>query len=82
MKKKLTNKQYDVLKAITLYVLPFLGFILTMTTLVVDTFDIPNGAQIVALVTGFNAAFGVFIAKISANYAKEHNIQNEEEIEE
>lgn len=71
----MSNKTYDLLKKVAMYVLPALAtFIIT----VFKIWNIPFGEEIGATITALDTALGVVLGISSSNYKK----SNEESLEE
>lgn len=64
---KLSNKVYDVLKWIALYLLPALG---TLYFALSGIWGLPYGEQIVGTITAADTFLGVLLGISSANYKK------------
>ena len=65
---RLTNKMYDCLKWIAMYLLPALG---TLYFALSSIWGLPYGEQIVGTVTAVDTFLGVILGISSANYNKE-----------
>lgn len=63
----MSNKTYDILKKIAMYVLPALA---TFVITVFKIWGIPYGEQIGATITAIDTALGVILGISSANYNK------------
>ena len=64
----MSNKLYDVLKWIAMYLLPALG---TLYFALAGIWGFPYGEQILATLTGLNAALGAVVKYYKARYDKE-----------
>lgn len=64
---KLSNKVYDILKWIALYLLPALG---TLYFALSGIWGLPYGEQIVGTITAADTFLGVLLGISSANYKK------------
>lgn len=65
---KMSNKVYDVLKWIAMYLLPALG---TLYFALSGIWGFPYGEEIVGTVTAIDTCLGVILGISSANYNKE-----------
>lgn len=65
---KLSNKVYDILKWIALYLLPALG---TLYFALSGIWGLPYGEQIVGTITAADTFLGVLLGISSASYKKE-----------
>ena len=65
---KMSNKVYDVLKWIAMYLLPALG---TLYFALSGIWGLPYGEQIVGTVTAVDTCLGVILGISSAKYNKE-----------
>ncbi len=65
---KMSNKVYDVLKWIAMYLLPALG---TLYFALSGIWGFPYGEEIVGTVTAIDTCLGVVLGISSANYNKE-----------
>ena len=65
---KLSNKTYDILKWIALYLLPALG---TLYFALSGIWGLPYGEQIVGTITAADTFLGVLLGISSATYKKE-----------
>ena len=65
---KLTNKTYDVLKWIAMYLLPALG---TLYFALASIWNFPYGEQIVGTITAFDTFLGVILGISTAQYNKD-----------
>lgn len=65
---KLSNKVYDVLKWIALYLLPALG---TLYFALSGIWGLPYGEQIVGTITAADTFLGVLLGISNAGYKKE-----------
>ena len=65
---KLSNKVYDVLKWIALYLLPALG---TLYFALSGIWGLPYGEQVVGTITAADTFLGVLLGISSAAYKKE-----------
>jgi hypothetical protein len=66
----MSNKTYDTLKKIALYVLPAIA---TFVITVFKIWNIPYGEEIGATITAIDTALGVILGISSANYSKKEN---------
>lgn len=64
---KLSNKVYDVLKWIAMYLLPGLG---TLYFALAGTWGLPYGEEVVGTITAVDTFLGVLLGISSANYNK------------
>lgn len=64
---KLSNKTYDVLKWIALYLLPALG---TLYFALSGIWGLPYGEQVVGTITAADTFLGVLLGISSASYKK------------
>lgn len=64
---KLSNKVYDILKWIALYLLPALG---TLYFALSGIWGLPYGEQVVGTITAADTFLGVLLGISSANYKK------------
>lgn len=64
---KLSNKAYDVLKWIAMYLLPALG---TLYFAVASIWGFPYGEEVVGTITAVDAFLGVVLGISTANYNK------------
>lgn len=64
---KLSNKVYDILKWIALYLLPALG---TLYFALSGIWGIPYGEQVVGTITAADTFLGVLLGISSASYKK------------
>lgn len=65
---KLTNKTYDILKWIALYLLPALG---TLYFALAGIWHFPYGEEIVGTITAVDTFLGVLLGISSSQYKKE-----------
>lgn len=65
---KLSNKTYDVMKWIAMYLLPALG---TLYFALAGIWGLPYGEQIVGTITAIDTFLGVILGISNANYKKE-----------
>ncbi len=70
MNINLSNKTYDILKWIALYLLPALG---TLYFAVASIWGLPYGEQIVGTITAVDTFLGVILGISSVNYNSERN---------
>ena len=68
MNVKLSNKTYDILKWIALYLLPALG---TLYFALAGIWNFPYGEQIVGTITAVDTFLGVILGISSAQYNRE-----------
>lgn len=66
----MSNKTYDTLKKIAMYVLPAIA---TLIITVFKIWNIPYGEEIGATITAIDTALGVILGISSANYSKKEN---------
>jgi hypothetical protein len=66
----MSNKTYDTLKKIAMYVLPAIA---TLVITVFKIWNIPYGEEIGATITAIDTALGVMLGISSANYSKKEN---------
>lgn len=66
----MSNKTYDTLKKIAMYVLPATA---TFVITVFKIWNIPYGEEIGATITAIDTALGVILGISSANYSKKEN---------
>lgn len=66
----MSNKTYDTLKKIAMYVLPAIA---TFVITVFKIWNIPYGEEIGATITAIDTALGVILGISSANYSKKGN---------
>ena len=64
---KLSNKVYDVLKWIAMYLLPALG---TLYFALAGIWNFPYGEQVVGTITAIDAFLGAILGLSSATYYK------------
>ena len=67
---KLTNKVYDILRWIAMYLLPALG---TLYFALAGIWGLPYGEEIVGTITAIDTFLGVILGISSAKYKKEGN---------
>ncbi len=72
----LSNKTYDVLKWIALYLLPALG---TLYFALAGIWAFPYGEEIVGTITAIDTFLGVLLGISTAQYNKENSKENAEE---
>ena len=65
----MSNKTYDVLKWIAMYLLPAVG---TLYFALAGIWNLPNGEQIVGTITAIDTFLGVILGISSAQYSKEN----------
>lgn len=68
---KISNKTYDIIKKISLLILPLTTFIAAL----VDIWGIPYGSQIVATLAAADAFAGVIVSILAADYKKKTAIR-------
>lgn len=68
---KISNKVYDWLKYIALYVLPALG---TLYFALSGIWGLPHGEQIVGTITAIDTFLGVLLGVSSAQYNKDKTL--------
>lgn len=66
----MSNKTYDTLKKIAMYVLPAIA---TFVITVFKIWNIPYGEELGATITAIDTALGVILGISSANYSKKEN---------
>lgn len=66
----MSNKTYDTLKKIAMYVLPAIA---TLVITVFKIWNIPYGEEIGATITAIDTALGIILGISSANYSKKEN---------
>lgn len=66
----MSNKTYDTLKKIAMYVLPAIA---TFVITVFKIWNIPYGEEIGATITAIDTALGIILGISSANYSKKEN---------
>lgn len=66
----ITNKTYDVLKWIAMYLLPAIG---TLYFALAGIWGFPYGEQIVGTITAVDTFLGVLLGISSSNYKKTEN---------
>lgn len=66
----MSNKTYDTLKKVAMYVLPAIA---TLVITVFKIWNIPYGEEIGATITAIDTALGVILGISSANYSKKEN---------
>lgn len=76
----LSNKIYDILKAIAQYILPALAT--CYFTLAQSGFDLPYVNEIVGVVTAFDTLLGVILGIAKSNYSGEGTIVVDSKAEE
>ena len=64
---KISNKNYDILKWITQYLLPAIG---TLYFALAGIWGLPYGEEIVGTITAVDTFLGVLLGIASANYHK------------
>lgn len=67
---KLSNKVYDVLKWIAMYLLPALG---TLYFALAGIWSFPYGEQVVGTITAVDTFLGVLLGISTAQYQKDKN---------
>lgn len=67
---KLSNKVYDVLKWIAMYLLPALG---TLYFALAGIWNFPYGEQVVGTITAVDTFLGVLLGISTAQYQKDKN---------
>lgn len=67
---KLSNKVYDVLKWIAMYLLPALG---TLYFALAGIWNFPYGEQVVGTITAVDTFLGVLLGISNAQYQKDKN---------
>lgn len=72
----LSNKTYDVLKWIALYLLPALG---TLYFALAGIWAFPYGEEVVGTITAIDTFLGVLLGISTAQYNKENSKENAEE---
>ena len=71
---RLSNKVYDILKWVAMYLLPALG---TLYFALAGIWEFPYGEQIVGTITAIDTFFGVILGISTAQYNK--NIKESED---
>ena len=66
---KLSNRVYDILKWIALYLLPALG---TLYFALAGIWEFPYGEEIVGTITALNTFLGVLLGISTAQYNREN----------
>ena len=66
---QMTNKTYDILKKVSLMIVPFVTFLASVT----DIWDLPYGAAICATVSAFGVFLGASLDISSKNYHAEED---------
>lgn len=64
---KMSNKMYDVLKWIAMYLLPAIG---TLCFAIAGIWNLPFGEQVVGTITAVDTFLGVILGISSAQYNK------------
>lgn len=67
---KLSNKVYDILKWIAMYLLPALG---TLYFALAGIWNFPYGEQVVGTITAVDTFLGVLLGISTAQYQKDKN---------
>ena len=67
---KLSNKVYDVLKWIAMYLLPALG---TLYFALAGIWNFPYGEQVVGTITAVDTFLGILLGISTAQYQKDKN---------
>ena len=75
MKIKMSNKVYNVLKWIAMYLLPAAG---TLYFALAGIWGLPYGEQIVGTITAFDTFLGVLLGISTAQYNKSIKTEQEE----
>lgn len=70
---KLSNKKYDILKWVAMYLLPALG---TLYFALAGIWGLPFGEEIVGTITAVDTFLGVILGISSAKYKKTQDAQN------
>lgn len=70
---KLSNKVYDILKWVALYLLPALG---TLYFALAGVWGLPYGEQIVGTITAVDTFLGVILGISSSQYKKSQSEEN------
>lgn len=65
---KMSNKLYDVLKWIAMYLLPAIG---TLYFALAGIWDLPYGEQVIGTITAVDTFLGVILGISSVKYNKE-----------
>ena len=73
---KLSNKVYDVMKWIAMYLLPALG---TLYFALASIWGLPYGEQIVGTLTAVDTFLGIVLGLSSSKYIKEEDVGNSNE---
>ena len=63
----LTNKMYDILKWIAMYLLPAMG---TLYFALAGIWNFPYGEEVVGTITAIDTFLGVILGISSSNYSK------------
>lgn len=71
---KLSNKAYDILKWIAMYLLPAAG---TLYFALAGIWGLPYGEEIVGSITALDTFLGVILGISNAQYKKEENGEKE-----
>ena len=71
---KLSNKVYDTLKWIAMYLLPALG---TLYFTLSGIWGLPYGEQVVGTITAIDTCLGVLLGISNSKYKKEQTISEE-----
>ncbi len=71
---KMSNSLYDILKWLTVVVLPALA---TFYALLANTWNLPYSEQIPTTITGLSTLLGACLMISSSNYNKEEDSQGE-----
>ena len=71
---KLSNKTYDVLKWVAMYLLPALG---TLYFALAGIWGFPYGEEIVGTITAVDTFLGVILGISNAQYKKENIVEGE-----
>lgn len=67
---KMSNKTYDVLKWIAMYLLPAIG---TLYFAVASIWGLPYGEQVVGTITAIDTFIGVILGISTSQYKKTNN---------
>lgn len=70
----MTNKTYDILKWIAMYLLPALG---TLYFALAGIWGFPYGEEVVGTITALDTFLGVILGISTAQYHKQQNLEGE-----
>lgn len=74
MKLKISNKTYDILKWIAMYLLPALG---TLYFALANIWGLPYGEEIVGTITALDTFLAVILGISNSSYLKEQKSKGE-----